>query len=79
MGGKEEQDWLNQAANNKFEYTSTNRIIAVGNLGAKNTHLIDTLTKTIDNIEKIPTEKINQLSSVMDQMTKIIEDIMEDK
>lgn len=76
MGGKEEQDWINQAANNEFEYTSTERIIAIGNLGAKNTHLIDTLTKTLGNIEKIPTEKINQLSSVMDQMTKIIEDIL---
>lgn len=76
MGGKEEQDWLNQAPNNEFEYTSTDRIIAIGNLCAKNKHLTDALTKVVDNIEKLPTEKINQLSSVMDQMTKIIEDIL---
>lgn len=79
MGGKDEQEWLNQAAKNEFEWTSTDRIIAMGNYGAKSDKLIKTLIKTVDKAPSLPTEKINQLSSVMDQMTKIIEDIMEKK
>lgn len=76
MPGKEEQEWLHQAANNEFEYTSTNRIIAMGNYGAKSDKLVKTLTKVIDKAPSLPTEKINQISSVMDQMSKIIEDIL---
>lgn len=74
MPGKEEQ-----ATNNEFHYTSTDRIIAMGNYGAKSDKLIKTLIKTVDKAPSLPTEKINQLSSVMDQMSKIIDDIMEGK
>lgn len=76
MGGKDEQDWLNQAAKNEFEWTSTDRIISMGNYGAKSDKLIKTLTKVLDQAPSLPTEKINQLSSVMDQMSKIIDDIL---
>ena len=76
MPGKEEQEWLHQAANNEFHYTNTERIISIGNYGAKSGRLLELLTKTVDDIEHLPTDKINQLSSVMDQMYKIIEDIL---
>lgn len=76
MGAKDEQDWANQAAKNEFEWTSTDRIISMGNYGAKSDKLIKTLIKTVDKAPSLPTEKINQLSSVMDQMSKIINDIL---
>lgn len=74
MGAKDEQDWANQAAKNEFELT--NRIIAMGNYGAKSNKLLETLIKTADKAPSLPTEKINQISSVMDQMSKIIDDIL---
>jgi hypothetical protein len=55
------------------------KALAVGNLGAKNIKLTQ---KLMDAIEKIPTlsiKQIDQLSSTFDQMTKIVNDIMEDK
>lgn len=58
---------------------STRKALAVGNLGAKNIKLTQ---KLMDAIEKIPTlsiKQIDQLSSTFDQMTKIVNDIMEDK
>lgn len=54
----------------------TDRIIAMGNYGAKSNKLLETLIKTADKVPSLPTEKINQISSVMDQMSKIIDDIL---
>lgn len=55
------------------------KVLAVRNLEAKHIKLSQ---KIIDAVEKIPNlsiKQIDQLSSTFDQMTKILDDIMEEK
>lgn len=53
-----------------------NRTLSLGNFGAKTDKLLLQLSNIAKTIDKVPTEKVNQLSSVMDQMSKIIDDIL---
>ena len=56
-----------------------NRAISLGNFGAKTDRILVQIQDIIKSTPTLPTEKINQLSSVLDQMSKIIDDIMEGK
>lgn len=55
------------------------KTLAVRNLGAKNIKLTQKLMDAIEKIPTLSTKQIDQLSSTFDQMTKIVNDIMEDK
>lgn len=56
-----------------------NRFIAEGNFAAKNMKINLMFSEMIDNISKISTPKLNQISSILDQMTKLIEDILKEE
>lgn len=56
-----------------------NRTLSLGNFGAKTDKLLLQLSNIAKTIDKVPTEKVNQLSSLMNQMSKLIEDVMEGK
>lgn len=58
---------------------TSNKFIAAGNFAAKDLRLIKLLTNISENLDNISTEKLNQIISTFDQMTKIINDIMEEK
>ena len=53
-----------------------NRVISLGNFGAKTDRILVQIQDIIKSTPTLPTEKINQLSSVLDQMSKIIDDIL---
>lgn len=53
-----------------------NRAISLGNFGAKTDRILVQIQDIIKSTPTLPTEKINQLSSVLDQMSKIIDDIL---
>lgn len=56
-----------------------NKALSLGNFGAKTDRILVQIQDIIKSTPTLPTEKINQLSSVLDQMSKIIDDIMEVK
>jgi hypothetical protein len=53
-----------------------NRALSLGNFGAKTDRILVQIQDIIKSTPTLPTEKINQLSSVLDQMSKIIDDIL---
>lgn len=57
-------------------YEPISRILALTEYVNSSTELVKKLTQINNEHESISTNKINQLSSVMDQMLKIIEDIL---
>ena len=56
-----------------------NRTLSLGNFGAKTDKLLLQLSNITKSINTVSTEKVNQLSSLMDQMSKLIDDVMEEK
>ena len=57
-------------------YEPISRILALTEYVNSSTELVKKLTQINNEHESISTNKLNQLSSVMDQMLKIIEDIL---